>query len=107
MAGRARVFSQLVLDLVGDPSLDSPTEIEVCCDCLRVCPQDTVLPLSVRTDFCMLSSDSSRAQGLRGRIYSWCEAHGVSLFFACKFWERAEGLEVRLRRQAPGPGLEE
>ena len=101
------MVSQLILDLVGDPTLDSPTDIEVRCDCLRVYPRDPVLPLSISTSFCVLSSDSSCAQGIRGRIYSWCEARGVSLYFACTLWERAEGVDVRLRRHAPGPGLEE
>ena len=61
--GRARVVAQLILDLGMDPSPDHPISVEIRCDCLAIFPRGRILPLSVNTQFCVLLSGSSRAQG--------------------------------------------
>ena len=108
LAGRARVVAQLILDLGMDPSPDHPISVEIRCDCLAVFPRGRILPLSVNTRFCVLSSGSARAQGVQTRWLAWCETHGVSLTFACPLWGLGEDGEVFLwAHNPPEPGMEE
>ena len=71
-------------------------------------PRNQVLPLSVSTGFCMLSSVSARAQGVRTRLLDWCESHGITLRFGCPLWGLGENGEVFLwAHHPPEPGMEE
>ena len=108
LSGRARVVAQLILDLGMNPSPDHPISVEIRCDCLNIFPRDHVLPLSINTQFCLLSSGSTRAQGVRTRLLAWCENRGVSLTFACPLWGLGEDGEVfLLAHNPPEPGMEE
>ena len=108
LRGRARTIALLLLDLGMDPSPDHPISVEIRCDCLAVLPRDQVLPLSVTTGFCMLSTLGARAQGSRVRLLEWCEAHGITLRFGCPLWGLKENGEVFLwAHRPPEPGMEE
>ena len=103
---QALAFTDLILDLIGDPT-GSITEIEVRCDCLLVSHRPPVLPRYITTSSCVLAARGSRGVELRRRIYSWCDTYRIILYFACPFWERAEDFAVRLRQHYPREGPEE
>ena len=108
LRGRARTVALLLLDLGMDPSPDHPISVEIRCDCLALFPRNQVLPLSVSTGFCMLSSVSARAQGVRTRLLDWCESRGITLRFGCPLWGLGENGEVFLwAHHPPEPGMEE
>ena len=65
LRGRVRTIALLLLDLGMDPSPDHPISVEIRCDCLAVLPRNQVLPLSVTTGFCLLSTLFAHAQGSR------------------------------------------
>ena len=63
LRGRLGIIAQLLIDLDVNPSPDQPVLVEVRCDCLEVVPNDQVIPLSITTGFCVLSTCGDRAVG--------------------------------------------
>ena len=63
LRGRLGIIARLLIDLDLNPSPDLPISVEVRCDCLEVIPREQVLPLSITTGFCVLSTCGDRAVG--------------------------------------------
>ena len=108
LRGRIGIIAQLLVDLDMNPSPDQPVSVEVRCDCLNIIHNDQVIPLSITTGFCVLSTCGARAVGGRVRLINWCEAQGFSLTFGCPLFGLLENGEVFLRaHRPPEPGMEE
>ena len=108
LVGNFALIAQLLTDLDLNPSPDSPVAVEVRCDCLQVIPIEQLLPRSISTGFCVLSSRGARAFRGRVRLMDWCASHGYSLSFGCPFFRLLGDGEVVLQAHAPPvPGLEE
>ena len=56
LRGRIGIIAQLLIDLEVNPSPDQPVSVEVRCDCLNIIHNDQVIPLSITTGFCVLST---------------------------------------------------
>ena len=108
LRGRIGIIAQLLIDLDVNPSPDQPVSVEVRCDCLNIIHNDQVIPLSITTGFCVLSTCGDRAVGGRVRLINWCNAKGFSLTFGCSIYELLDNGEVILRaNRPPAPGMEE
>ena len=108
LVGNFALIAQLLTDLDLNPSPDSPVAVEVRCDCLQVIPVEQLLPRSISTGFCVLSSRGARAFRGRVRLMDWCAAHGYSLSFGCSLFKLLDNGEVVLQAHAPPvPGMEE
>ena len=108
LVGNFALVAQLLTDLDLNPSPDSPVAVEVRCDCLQVIPVEQILPRSISTGFCLLSSRGARATRGRVRLMDWCAAHGYSLSFGCSIYKLLDNGEVVLQAHAPpAPGMEE
>ena len=108
LGGNSAIIAQLLTDLDLSPSPDNPIAVEVRCDCLHVAHVEQIIPRSVTTGFCMLSTRGARARGGRVRLMNWCASQGYSLSFDCPFFRLLGDGEVALQVHAPPvPGLEE
>ena len=101
LRGRLGIIAQLLIDLDLNPSPDHPVSVEVRCDCLEVIPREQVLPLSITTGFCVLSTCGDRAVGGRVRLINWGKANGFSISFGCSIYELLDNGEVVLRAHLP------
>ena len=63
LRGRLGIIARLLIDLDLNPSPEFPIAVEVRCDCLEVRPNEQILPLSITTGFCVLSTCGARAVG--------------------------------------------
>ena len=108
LGGNSAVIAQLLTDLDLSPSPDNPIAVAVRCDCLHVAHVEQIIPWSVTTGFCLLSTRGARARGGRVRLMNWCASQGYSLSFDCPFFRLLGDGEVALQVHAPPvPGLEE
>ena len=107
LRGRLGIIARLLIDLDLIPSPEFPIAVEVRCDGLEVRPNEQILPLSITTGFCVLSTCGVRAVGGRVRLMNWCEANGYSISFGCSIYKLLDNGEVVLRAQLPpAPGME-
>ena len=108
LGGNSAVIAQLLTDLDLNPSPDNPIAVAVRCDCLHVAHVEQIIPWSVTTGFCLLSTRGARAKGGRVRLLNWCNAHDFSLTFGCPIFGLLEDGEVFLwANRPPEPGMEE